>query len=273
MAIDFKQIKDRSYKNSKGQRTHKIVWRCTTDDPYTTGEDIVTASNYVIGVDTVGSSVVCVLQDIDCNCVSDDGMTWEMSLEFTNETGSNTNPLNEPYEYEVDMTSFSRIVDYDINNVPIVNTAGDFYSDPVEVNDFLPTLSATGNHLTFNFGLAYAYRNAVNSDNWNGFAPGTLQVLSIKGTRMYQEDFGYYWKSTYQLMMNPDGFDVVLASRGLRERDSNGKLKNIKISGKDATEPVLLDAAGKAMLTPGQPVFSRYQVYPRLPFNGVFVIP
>lgn len=269
MAIDFKQIHNRSYKNSKGQRTHKIVWRCTTDDPYITGEEIVTASNYVIGVDTVGTSVVCVLQDIDCNCVSNDGLTWEMSLEFTNETGG-TNPLLEPYEFEWDMTSFTRIVDYDVNNVPIMNTAGDFYVDPVEVNDFLPTLSATGNHLDFNAGLAYAYRSAVNSDYWNGFSPGTLQVLSIKGQRMYQEGFGFYWRSTYQLMVNPDGFDVILASRGLRERDSNGNLKYIQLKGKDVTEPLLLDANGKAIKNGGQAVLNKYQVYHRLPFNGVF---
>lgn len=269
MSVEFKQISTRNYKNSKGARSHKIIYRCLADNPYTTGEEIVAESNYVIGVDTVGTSVFCYLQEIEAICTSEDGLTWELHLDFSNDATISENPLNDPYEFEWDMTSFSRVVDYDINNRPIMNTAGDFYSDPVEINDFLPTLSATGNHLEFNAGLAYSYRNAVNSDWWNGFSPGTLQVLAIKGTRQYQEGFGFYWKSTYQLMVNPDGFDVTLASRGLRER-VDGKLQPIKIKGKDVTEPLCLDINGVGITDGSPPAFSTYQLYPRLPFYGVF---
>ena len=273
MAFTVNQIYDRQYKNDKGKRSHTLTYLVVSDDPIATGEDAVTALYNATGFEidsTYGTSGTTYLQTFESTCVSDDGKSWHVKADFGPPEVGSQNPLLAPYEYEWDMTSISRIVDVDVNGVPIVNTAGDFYNDPVEINDFLPTLSATGNHSTFNVGLAYAYRNAVNSDNWWGFPPGSLQVLSIKGQYINDAEWGGYWRSTYQLMVNPEGFDVQLASRGLRELDANGKLSPIKIKGKEITEPVMLDWNGKAMLSGGQPVIRKYQLYNRLPFNGVF---
>lgn len=274
MAFTVNQIHDRQYKNDKGQRSHTLTYLVVSTDPIATGEDAVTALYNATGFEigsTYGTSGLAYLQTFESTCVSDDGCSWHVKADFGPPEVGSQNPLLAPYDYEWDMTSFSRIVDFDVNGVPIVNTAGDFYGDPVEINDFLPTLSVSGNQPSFNPGLAYAYRNAINSDSWWGFSPGSLQVLSIKGTYVYDEYWGPYWKSTYQLIVNPEGFDIVLASRGLRERDSNGKLVPIKIKGKEITEPVMLDVNGKAMLNGGQPVLRKHQVYPRLPYNGVFI--
>lgn len=153
----------------------------------------------------------------------------------------------------------------------IVNSAG----DPLEgaEKEFSQWhIQITGNRQAFPYSVAMNYMNAVNSDSWSGFPPGTLKVQSISGQREIEQVNDAevtYWQISIDIAYRPEGFDLKLWDVGFSEI-SGGKRKKILDALKEpVSDPVAL--SNGAAKTPGQPPdVLTYRVYNRLSFAGIF---
>ena len=176
--------------------------------------------------------------------------------------------MSEPPEIQWGFAQFQRNTDRAIDGTAIVNSAKDPFSDPVEIDDSRPVLSVTRNELTFNSSLAYIYRDAVNSDVFQGAAKGQVKVSNISSTRVKHPNtsIGFFWKTSYEFHFNPNGWDRYILDQGYRELKS-GKKQNIMVQGVIVQEPALLDGAGLQLPPAGTPKFKKFKVYPELPFS------
>lgn len=258
---------DNTYSEDKdGNPSYTLIWRVEIDDP--TPLTAAKTAKQVTGVNRgdILDGVPCLTIDATKN--SDDGRQFLVTAVF-GVPDEEDDPLDEPAEIKWSLDADSKIVEYDIFGRAILNSAGDPFSDPVEIDDMRPVLSVSRNEPSFNYSLAYSYKDAVNADFFFGAPPGTVKVANIGSTRKFKENYGYYYTNEYTFHFNPQGWDVILLDQGFREKVS-GKKKNIEVQGKEVTEAHLLNGQGAKLPEGGNPQYGRWRVYPRLPFSGVF---
>ena len=121
---------------------------------------------------------------------------WEVVATYSNRTDEpglgDPYPLDRPAEIEWDFEPKARVLTYDLNGKAVVNSAGEKFDPPVEVNDDVLVLCIDRNEAAYNPNLAQQYKNAVNSDSFYGAAPGYVQCKPFKGKRHYENNIFYY---------------------------------------------------------------------------------
>lgn len=207
--------------------------------------------------------------------------------------GSGTgNPEDEVPEYSVSSQQYTKFFDKDIDGLPIKNSANEPFVPPVEGNVSIGVYRISRNRFFFNDAQAKDYRDTVNSDDFTVsatsttwvFPEGTAYLQSYDGTRQYRAgmtESGYYWRITWVILYNPDGWRKLILDQGTMEIDDSdpdapggSMAPNKPLKGPDGLPlngPVLLDGAGKP-LQPGQdPVFlplggDGFKIYREQPF-------
>jgi hypothetical protein len=254
-------------KNDKGESTYSISWRVDLDDPAEDGSAAVEELGVSIGDDLVLSNGTTVyLNDISTSENGEDGLQVIVSLSYGKQPEGAKNPLTEPIKISGSFAQFTKIVDYDINGTPIVNSAKDPFTDPCEIDDSRFVLSITKNEASMNASLAYQFRDAVNATPFFGAGPGQVKVAGISFNSEESEEFGTYWPTTYQFHFDPRGFQKSFLDQGFREIVA-GKAQTILVQGVPVTEAKLLNGQGRVLAPNGQPVFRTFTVYPSLPFT------
>jgi len=205
------------------------------------------------------------------------------------------NPEDETPEYSVGSQQYTKFFEKDVDGVPIKNSANEPFVPPVEGNRSMGVYRITRNRLTFDNGDAKEYRDTVNSDDFTitatetlfVFAAGTAYMQSYDAVRQYRAgvtDSGYYWRVTWVILHDRDGWRKRILDQGTMELDDTdpaapggSMAPNRPLKGPDGLPlngPVLLDGAGKP-LQPGQPpVFlpvggAGYKLYRELPFAAL----
>lgn len=119
------------------------------------------------------------------------------------EGGPSPNPLLRPVTFSVESSNLSEVIAYDQrNDRPLVNAAGDFYTDiEREFSQF--TLVATKNepNLTAIFNKAVTYQNKVNSNTFYGQSPNTCRVESINSGPLQAENGYLFYSVTYRILL------------------------------------------------------------------------
>jgi len=105
------------------------------------------------------------------------------------------NPLFDPTEISYDTVDGPELIfDVDLNNVPIVNSAGEPYNGRPVV-DALIVLTISKAFADYNPNDAINFYNAVNIDTFFGFPKHTVKCKGLKGTSQFKNEF-FYWKVT-----------------------------------------------------------------------------
>ncbi len=144
-----------------------------------------------------------------------------------------------------------RVVLFDLDGNPIMNSAGDKFADPLTVDDGWSTMLITRNEYvsSFSLSLASTYSNSINNGTWNGFAARTCK-LGIIETSDEQWDAStgqWYYTVTYPVKINPDTWVKRLLDQGFNELDDAGSTKPIMYQGQQVSEARPLDGAGHAL--------------------------
>jgi len=193
------------------------------------------------------------------------------------------NPLEWIADIQWSTTSTRLSVWKDIWGNPILNTAGDAFDPPLEVDWNLLVINVKKN-CPYVPAWVLTYRNAINSTAWliDGLTVGAKQAkidgLDISGWR-YNADWEVaYREVSYRAALSPypDGWQPQLLNCGYREKKTikvNGEDKTvlapITINGMSPSNPAPLDAQGKAIAEPSASnvVWLTFQVYYELDFN------
>lgn len=196
---------------------------------------------------------------------SDNPKVWEVECHYSTVeinidlSGSADNPLLEKPEIEFGFESKSKAL-YGYpdpqqayvgggrapNASGIVNSAGEPFDPPVEIEVSYPVLTITRNEPLFFPSLAVQFQDAVNSDLFWGVNPHCARVKGIRGSKQYSGNT-HYWKVTYTIAFNRESWDLQVLDIGTYYIDASdaNKLKKFYTDTPDKTPKVgNLTAAG-----------------------------
>ncbi len=266
--------------NEKGQRFYTRVFQVVTDDP---NDGPLTAAR-ATGVPRRGAlysagnevDLAARVRRITPSQNPESPRLWEIRIEYdTVREEQDENPLNRPYEVNWDFAQFTRPVWRDIFGNAILNSARQYYDPPVEIDDSRPVLSVTRNEGGFNPGLAIEFQDAINSDTFLGFSPGTVKVAKIAAQSQFENNW-FYWRVTYEFNFRREGWNISILDQGryelrngkpvpIREFDTSG----VEIPFSHVTDPVPLNGAGLRLPNPSPDtvIYGTYQVYRERDFS------
>ena len=224
------------------------------------------------------------VDDIAIEPEGEDGIYWIVTIHygwfnaFAAGGGPEQNPLLMPIDVSWSFRDHESVLDVDVNGQQVVNSAGDPFDPPVVIDDPRLMMTVVRNEAVFNIAWVVAYRNAVNSDPFAGFAPLFCKVLNISaqspmasrrrdGTIQVTYEFEFL---TSQINNNTtNGFrPACLLSQGFRALSSvTGKPYQITLRGQPINAPATLDSSGFYPPSGPVPYFIVYQAYPELPFS------
>jgi hypothetical protein len=210
--------------------------------------------------------------DIRPNQSSQDPRFWEVQVQYD----GLVNPLSQPPEIKWSMQQFSRIYELDINNEPLLNSAGQFFDPPPEGDDSRPTVEITLNQSSFFPFVALTYQDAINSDAVTiaglSASPGTAKVASISGA--YHQNLAFaWWANTYVIAFRRDGWAKKILDQGRYQLGTGGKPKPC-VSDDGSTpvaDPVPLDGSGAQLAnpSPANAHYLTFDIYKELAFSAL----
>lgn len=197
---------------------------------------------------------------------------WAITANYGPPTQEEDNPIKERVKYSYNFAQFKELIDEDIFDTPILNSAGDPYEDAIERDDSRSVMTVKINLSAnvFSWATANLYRDKVNAQSWKGAKPGTVKMAGITAEDNWHQKCGYYYSTSWTFHHNPLTWDKKLLQKGFNERvknkDGDYIKKKILINGKEPTDAVLLDKKGARLEQDAQPVFKDHKIYYRVPF-------
>lgn len=200
----------------------------------------------------------------------EDGYRWTCTADFgfIEAEDEELNPLEQPAEFDWSFQTETIPIDYDQDGYRIQNSCGDPPATAIEVPTYRAVLKISRNEATFDPELAWQYAGAVNADNFQGAAPGTVQFVPPRAKRQRDQTYGFYWSVEYEFIFNPDRFvPYRLLDQGYRElNDDDEPVYILDNEGEKVSDPVLLKD-GKRLESGEPPVFLEFDHLPQLPFS------
>lgn len=268
--------------NALFQRTYTRVYRVTTDDPTDEGPTILIAvdPSTSLAIPQVGNVYPtdpgAFVVGLDATEDSEDGLAWIVEVQYGPYDAGQfpENPIDWPIKVVFGGTRYERIVYFDRNGDPILNSAEEGWEDPITVDDSRPTLTITRNELVtaFDLDLAMLYSDSLNDATWNTIAAGKAKMGTITtGDLQYNSNAQvWYYAVTYPVELNRDGWSKKLLDRGFTYLDGANKRRLILgPDGKKRDEPTLLDGSGHVLAPGGTPVVLTFDVIEELDWSGL----
>lgn len=175
---------------------------------------------------------------------------WEVTCEYT----GRTNPLTDPPVIQWGSDTDQRIAELDINGQAVLNSAGQFFDPPPEVDHDLPTLTITRNEATVSPANIIAYQNAINTDSLSiaGLAvtPGQAKI-KITSTSQSDDSLAW-WQTVYTIQFERDGWARKILDQGRYQVSGSGGglTPCVDKDGNAVDDPVPLDGHGKQLADP-----------------------
>lgn len=212
-------------------------------------------------------------------------MVYEVRVRYTTrqDWGSlATPPLSRPAEYSGGGQSGTESFLFDVDDVPVVNSAGDRFEDlPVRENA-AQSITITRNESSLALDDFALYSHAINSDSVTilgiTFDPQTLKLDPPQWQRL-TEDGTTYYRVTYTLRIRPlsgrypDGWRLTLDDVGYNEKTTAGGSTTVRgivdAHGKELRRPWPLNGSGvkKTNITDA-PARFYWKAYLELAFAG-----
>lgn len=166
----------------------------------------------------------------------------------------------------------------DINGNAIVNTAGEFFDPPVEVDLLTAIITVERNErASFDFATVGALAGCVNNAPWNGYDTKTVRVapIALPQIQYSQSADVFFYPITYVFEWNPLGWIRRPLNTGYNERSPtqiNQKrlLPIMDEAGQYLSSPGLLDETGKHLPPPvaqGAAITLAYEVHQPIDFS------
>lgn len=267
--------------SDKGERDYVRVFRVETINAYVGSISV----RYAPGVprrfdpyeDEAGNADLTALAK-EVREQQDDETPWFWTVTITYSTKitqpelGDFDPLLRPAELKGGCVKFTRICAVDTDGVAILNSAGDFYDPPVEVEDERIEFSYSRFELNEPIAVCKAYSGNINSTAFKGFAIGQVKC-TVAFDRAFEKG-SLYWKFTYTFAVNFDGWDARVADRGFRKKSGADRVNITDKYGKPIAAPAFLDGSGGELAdpSPSNAVYRTHKRYYRADFNDLNLV-
>lgn len=215
------------------------------------------------------------------------GVLWKVSLEYSsnpgqsviNNNGLTSDPLAEPARISWSGENFQQVAVVDINDNPILNSAGDPY-DPPLMKDFSRPVATIRKNISSAPAWILTSHDAINSDE---FVIDGLKCL-IGKAKLKRADIGEpqtkngvtYRELTLVIHFSKDGWTRKVLDAGFRRIYSGTSRELITITNSDGNEeyppaPVPLDGSGVELTdpTPANCVYNEHDLDASIAFSAL----
>jgi len=254
-------------------------WVVEVNDPTTPQTDIVNAPG-VSFLNPHPEAFYCLAMNASVSNYS--GSRWHYEVtwdyELPKQQNPDQNPLARPdiWKWTTGGLSVPALYYYDGGTLkPLQNSANDFFEGATTDISTLQA-SISGNRATFDYGLAQAVANSINSDTYLGGPPGTWKCGGISGqpaVEVVNEAEIRYWQVEVSLEYRPDKWNLQLPNVGWNYLEGGTK-KRAYVVDPDTSErvpssnPQPLNTDGT--IKSGAPDILERRVQREVPFNDYF---
>lgn len=193
------------------------------------------------------------------------------------------NPLNRPVQVSLSFNEHDEIVVRDIDGTPVRNSAEDPFDPPLTRKGGVLRFSMTKNFGSLDLPFLQSYKNAINSDTWNGFSPGVVRIANITGSKQVEaQRIGgvttkvTFWQLTFEFELAETGFGrdgtwkAYVLDAGYRTWPIGADTPEFiyATDGTPVSTPVPLDGVG-GIGDPSSPQWLQFDIYRSLPFAAL----
>jgi hypothetical protein len=159
--------------------------------------------------------------------------TWYVDVEYDTET-EEEDPLDEPPLIDIDFETEQIPVPGSVQETyapgeglipgdhysPIVNSADEPFDPPPTMPKSRAIVTITRNEPEFDLSVVRQYINTVNQDAWANCEPGQCLMRGIRSSQQYKEGRTendppiFFWRTTYTIVIDPEGWKLVLLDAG-----------------------------------------------------------
>lgn len=261
-----------------GEREYQGLYRVISNVPNENPQNVRSAS----GLPAIGSAF-----DTDPGAfarrrtarrLEESRLVWEVTVDYANLSldAPPESPLDEPAKYRWTAGQYTRACIEDRNGDAVVNSAGDYFDPPPEVEDVRWSVNIQANVAEVPAAILN-YAGAVNNAGFTvdgvSVDTGAAKIIGLDISELQERNDIEYRTITLVLEFRAEGYDLRLLDQGFRIKDGT-ELKDILIEDEDGeknrpSSPVLLDGAG-AVLEDPSPTTAEYltfEVDKRLAFS------
>jgi len=258
--------------DKKVTRNHTLRWRVETDTILDGSQTVLLSPAVAHLLDAHPDDPAALANRVRVSQRSENGRIWNLDVDYSTDAKSDQpddDPLLEEREVSWASATVSAVAAKDRDGKAILNSAGDPFDPPIEVERPHAKLTVARNEASFSGTTAIAYIQKVNSTQFSGGAPGTVLCMDINANEQERNKIKF-WRVTYEFEYAPEGWQPDILEQGLRQLVS-GNVETCKDNdGEAVTTPVPLDSAGAqidASTLPGTAVFTTFNVYKEIDFN------
>ena len=281
------------------ERTYARTFRVITNNPLHTVVDIGNAPGIPILWNRYPSDPVCYCEKVNVKRTRSSREVWEVTASYTNkideEDEPEENPLARPWKLSWASQTFQKVAERGIKREtidaqgttivaapagdiegPIINSAGDQFDPPVQIEASNWALTAKKNIASVPTWLM-DFRDSLNDSQITiagvTFEKNELRINSMSiGEYAIENDIGYF-PFEIQIAQKSETWTRELLDQGTHEIktvnvggvSTDSRVRIVDKKGQHVTEPIRLDGEGKKLEPDTAPVedsiFIRYQVY------------
>jgi hypothetical protein len=197
------------------------------------------------------------------------GCTWLVTVQYSPYDSSlfGPNPLEWPLRVSLGSTEFDKPVWKDINDDPVVNSAGQRFGDPVLMDDSRNLLKIIRNESNFKASNIDKYKDVINSDEFLTHPPFSVKARPITAEALYSSEIGYYSEVTYTFQFDSKKWKKIILDEGYATFDGSRLQQVLDGKGQPVSEPVLLDGSGGQLPDGDMPVYLEFDIYDEINFS------
>ena len=268
--------------DDKGLREYTRTFKVLTDNPQDGTVAILAAAGIPAKWSpyntTTEQDLGSLCRKIRCTQEGNEPKSWIVTAEYSSKASEQDenpeDPLAAPAKFSGNFAQFQKAIERDLAGNAILNSAGQKFENPTEVDDSRPAFTIEKNFATMNMLTLFGYRDSVNSAVYLGFPIGTLKLGAITFSRQFG-NATIYFPHSFTFQYDEDGWLITPLNVGFNEKvvESLGPPVVYKLrkcvdpdTKQPYSSPVMLDANGLA--TPsGPPTFQSFVGYRTRDFN------
>lgn len=205
-----------------------------------------------------------------CDTIYEATATYSTSVpDEASNLNKGENPIEDPPRYSFKTIRDKRIAEKDKNGKVYLNSSKVVFDPPYERQWNRRSITVERNELVYSSAYADEWQNVINSEAWGAYAAGKAMIVAIDANNVYDRGMSY-WKVTYEIEINPEGWQPHVLDRGLHILDADGLPVPIERKGERISEQVCLNGAGaESPGTPPTPHYIDFDEYDERPFSDI----
>lgn len=212
--------------------------------------------------------------------VDESRLVWEVTVDYAFEVNEPPNsPLDEPVKYRWTAGQYTRAVVKDRDGDAIVNSAGDYFDPPPEIEDVRWSVNVQVNVDVVPANILML-QGAVNSGGYtvDGISVDAekSRIVGLDISEVQERDEIKFRTITMVIEFREEGFSLQQLDQGYRRKNEDDELVDIMIEDDSGSlnrvsAPVLLDGEGKPLEDPSPEtaVYMTYEVFKLVDFSSL----